>query len=192
MDITENEMQFVLLVFKSPETEYNARGISKKIGISHMGALKIAKRLERENIIISKDRGQAKFYKLNLNDEYVKQYVKFLLKREAEQSPPYVKRWINDLRNIKNAESALLFGSLLKKGKNAKDIDVLFITNDKNFSKLKNEIEDINAINIKRLHPMYQTKEDIKNNIEKEDKPLLNALKGIVVFGEDTLMEVIK
>ena len=192
MDITENEMRFVLLVFKSPETEYNARSMAKKIGISHMGALKIAKRLEREKIIISKKKGQAKFYKLNLKEVYVRQYIKFLLKREAEQSSLYVKRWVNDLKNIKNAECGLLFGSLLKKGKSANDIDILLITDDKKFSKLKKEIAEINTINIKRVHPLYQTKEDIKNNIEKKDKPLLNALKGIVIFGEDVLMEMFK
>lgn len=191
MDITENEMGLVLLIFKSPETEYNASSIAKKLGISPMGALKIAKRLEKDSIITSKKKGQARFYRINLNNEYTKQYVKFLLKRESEQSPNYVKRWVNDLKNIKNADCIILFGSLLKKGKEAGDIDALFITDNKRFSKLKKEIEEINSINIKRLHAMYQTKEDVKNNIKKEDRPLLNALKGIVVFGEDTLMEVL-
>ena len=102
--------------------------MAKKIGISHMGALKIAKRLEREKIIISKKKGQAKFYKLNLKEVYVRQYIKFLLKREAEQSSLYVKRWVNDLKNIKNADCGILFGSLLKKGKNSMDIDLLFST----------------------------------------------------------------
>ena len=191
MEITENEMQFVLLVFKSPETEYNANSIAKKLGISSMGALKIAKRLEKESIITSKEKGKARFYNLTLKNEYTKQYIKFLLKREAEQSPNYVKRWVNDLKNIKNADCGILYGSLLKKGKNAEDIDVLLITDNNKFSKLKKELEEINEINVKKLHPMYQTKEDIKNNIKKEDKPLLNALKGIVIFGEDALMEVL-
>src|SRR3989344_4826270 len=144
MNITHNEMQFVLLIFKSPEIEYNANSIAKKLGISAMGALKIAKRVEKENIITCKTKGKAKFYKLNLGSEYTKQYIKFLLK-----------------------------------------------TDNKKFQKLRKEIEEINSINIKKIHPMYQTKEDVKNNIKKEDKPLLNALKGIVVFGEDTLMGVL-
>lgn len=192
MDITENEMRFVLLVFKNPETEYNANSIAKKLGISPMGALKIAKRLEKENIVTSKEKGQAKFYKLNLDDEYTRQYVKFLLKREAEQSPSYIKRWVNDLKNIKNADCAILFGSLLRKENKARDVDILFITDDKRFLGLKNEIDEINTINIKKIHPMYQTKKDIENNIKREDKPLLNALKGIVAFGEDILIEVLK
>ena len=192
MEITDNEMKFVLLLFKSPETEYNANSISKKLEISSMGALNIAKRLEKENIISSKEKGKARFYRLNLSNEYASQYVKFLLKREAEQSPGYVKRWVNELKDIKNADSGILFGSLLRKREKANDIDALLITDKNKFSKLTEEIEEINKINIKKIHPMYQTREDIKNNIKKEDKPLLNALKGVVIFGEDVLIEVLK
>jgi|SRR3989344_4970280 len=192
MEITDNEMRFMLLMFKSPETEYNANSISKKLGISSMGALKIARKLEKENIIISEEKGKAKFYSLNLENEYTRQYIKFLLKREAEQSPSYIKRWINEIKKINNADCGILYGSLLKKGKNAEDIDLLLVTDNNKFSKLKKELQDINEINIRKIHPMYQTKEDIKNNIKKKDRPLLNALKGIVVFGEDVLMEVLE
>ena len=188
-EITNNEMVFVLKIFKSPEIEYNANSIAKEIGISSMGALKIAKRLEKENIISSKELGKAKFYSLNLESDYVKQYIKFLLKREAEQSHPYVKIWIEDIKKVKNVEAAILFGSILRKGKQAKDIDVLFIVKDKRqFSKLKKEIEDINLLHTKKIHPMFQTEEDFRNNIKKQDKPLLSAIKGIVVFGEDGIM----
>ena len=190
--ITNNEMLFVLSIFKNPEIEYNANSIAKHIGISSMGALKIAKRLAQENILISRELGRAKFYKLNFNNDYVRQYIKFLLKRESEQSPAYIKRWIIELRKIKSADSVILFGSVLKKHKESKDIDVLLITDGKRFSKLKKEIESINFINIKKLHPLYQTEEDIKKNIKKRDKPLLNAIKGTIVFGEDKIISLLE
>lgn len=189
--ITDNEMLFVLNIFKAPETEYNATSIAKHIGISSMGALKIAKRLEKENILISRELGKAKFYKLNFSD-YVRQYIKFLLKREFEQAPAYIKRWITELKKIKSADSVILFGSVLKKHEEAKDIDVLLVTNKKRFSKLKKEINNINLINIKKLHPLYQTKEDVRENIKKSDKPVLDAIKGIVVFGEDKIISLLK
>lgn len=190
--ITNNEMLFVLKIFKSPEIEYNANSIAKPMGMSSMGALKIAKKLEKQKVIISRKLGNAKFYKLNFNDEYVKQYIKFLLKRESEQAPAYIKRWITELKKIKSADSAILFGSILKKQEKAKDIDVLLITNKKKFSKLKKEIEEINFINIKKLHPLYQTKEDLEKNIKKWDKPIMGAIKGIVVFGEDKIISLLK
>ncbi len=157
-----------------------------------MGALKIARKLEKEDILISRELGRAKFYRLNFNNEYARQYIKFLLKIESEQSSAYVKRWIAELKKIKSADSIFLFGSILKKNEEAKDIDVLLITDKERFSKLKKEIEDINLINIKKLHPLYQTEEDIKKNIKKHDEPLLDAIKGIVVFGEDKIISLLE
>lgn len=191
-DITNNEMLFVLLIFKSPETYYNANSIARHLGISSMGALKIARKLEKEGILTSKELGKAKFYRLNVSNDYVMQYVRFLLKREAEQASPYLKRWLVEIKKIKNAHAAVLFGSILKKEKEANDIDVLLITDKKRFSKLEKEIDEINRINIKKLHPLYQTKEDLVKNIEKDDKPLLNAIKGIVAFGEDAIIELLE
>src|SRR3989338_1158476 len=190
-EITNNEMIFVLSIFKSPEVEYNANSIAKKMGISSMGALKIAKRLEKENIIKSKHLGKAKFYNLNLNNDYVRQYVKFLLKREAEQTHPYIKVWIEDINKIKSADAAILFGSVLRKQKEAKDIDVVLIINKKRYYKSKKEIEDIDLLNTKKIHQVYQTREDFRKNIKKEDKPLLSAIKGIVAFGEDVIIDLL-
>ena len=190
-DITNNEMLFVLSIFKSPEKEYNASNMAQHLGISPMGALKIAKRLERESILKSKQIGKARIYQINMKNDFAKEYIKFLLKREAERAPAYAKVWINELRKIKNADTAILFGSVLRK-REVNDVDALLVTNQKRFSKLKKEVEDINLINIKRLHPMYQSKKDIKANIKKEDKALLNAIKGIVAFGEDKLINLIE
>ena len=189
-DITNNEMLFVLSIFKSPEKDYNTSDIAKLLGISPMGALKIAKRLEKENILKSKSIGKAKVYKLNMENDYVKDYIKFLLKREAEQAPANIKMWLNELRKIKNADIAVLFGSILRK-KEVKDVDALLITDQKRFSKLKKEVESINLINIKKLHPMYQSKKDIRMNIKKEGKAILNAIKGIVAFGEDKIIDLL-
>ena len=157
-----------------------------------MGALKIAKRLEKENILTSRELGKARFYKLNFNSDYVKQYVKFVLKRESEQTPVYIKRWVVELRKIRGADFAILFGSVLKKHEEAKDIDVLLITDKRRFPKLKKEVDEINLINTKKLHPLYQTRKDLKENIKKRDKPILDAIKGIVIFGEDKIISLLE
>lgn len=191
-NITNNEMLFVLSIFKSPELEYNANKMAKHIGISSMGALKIARRLEKENLIVSKEFGKAKFYRLNFDNEYTIQYIKFLLKRESEQAQPYIKVWISEIKKIRSANAAILFGSILRKHQEAKDIDVILITDKKRFSKLEMEVEEINKMNLKRLHPIYQTKEDFIKNIKKGDKVLIDAIGGIVVLGEDMIIELLQ
>ncbi len=192
MDITEKEMQFMLLLFKNPEKEYNAHTIAKELSMSAMGALKIARRLEKEQLLNAKQFGKAIFYKLTTHNEYTKQYLSFLLKREAETVQPYIKRWITEIKKVKNADVSILFGSVLKKQKEANDIDVLFITDQKRFEAAKKEIETINAMNPKKIHPVYQTRKDFSENITKGDKIVLDALKGIIVYGEEILIKVMQ
>lgn len=190
--ITKKEIEAILTIFKNIDKEYNANSLSLVINITRMGALKIVKRLEKQGILKSKKLGKSVFYKINLDNEYALGYIIFLLKLEAEQTKPYIKRWINELKKIKNADIILLFGSILNKGDKANDIDVLFVTNQKKFNKLKKEIEGINELSEKKLHPIYQTIKDIKDNIKKKDKIVLNAIRGIVVFGHSNLLKVLK
>jgi predicted nucleotidyltransferase len=192
MEITENEISIILNILKSPEKDFNANNLSKVIGISSMGVLKILKRLKEENILIDKKIGNISIYKINFSNEYANSYTKFLIKREKEHSPPYVKRWIKDLKEIKEVESIVIFGSVLKKLKKAEDIDVLFILKDINFNKVKKRIQKLNQINDKKIHPLYQNKEDLKKNINKEDKIISSAIKGIVINGEETFIELLK
>ena len=192
-DITKNEMLIVLRIFKNTREEYNATSLSKIIKITRMGALKILKRLEKEEILTSRELGKAVFYNINFKNLYAREYIRFLLKRETENPPnTESKIWVRDLRQIKNADIAVLFGSILTKGKDANDLDILLVTDKNKFSSLKKEIEQINLPHTKRIHPIFQTEEDIKNNIKEEDKPLLNAIKGIVVFGEERFIDLIK
>ena len=191
-DITKKEMELVLAIFKSPEDEHNASSISKKLDISRMGALKIMKKLEKQGILESKQMGKAAFYKISRKNDYTRDYLTFMLKREAEQSSPYVRRWISEIRKIKNVNIAIIFGSVLRKESKANDIDVLFITEQKKFKNLKREVEDINLMNEKKLHPAYQAEEDLRENLKRHDKAILNALKGIAITGQKELVEALR
>lgn len=191
-DKTENEMKFILTLIKNPEHDFNSRNISKIINITPMGSLKIAKRLQKQGIIHSKLIGKSIIYKPNLENDYSKQYIKFLLQREAEYSSAYIKRWIADLKKIKKAEIIILFGSVLKKGEEANDIDALIVIKKENLNNIEKEIESINLLNKKKIHPIFQTKEDLEKNIKSLDKIILNAIKGIVILGEENFIDTIK
>jgi len=188
-EITKAEMDIVLKLVKSPEVDYNANSLAKTVGITAMGALKILKRLESESVLKSKKIGKAAIYRLNAENSYGRRHVELILSRESLHANHQVKRWVEELRKIKNADVIVLFGSVLEKP-NPNDIDVLLITDQKRFPKLQQEVKELNEINIKKIHPMYQTYHDIIKNIKKRDKPLLNAIKGIVVIGEEKFLEI--
>src|SRR3989338_768176 len=190
-DGRKNEMALILAIIKSPEIEYNANSLAKLLGLSAMGALKIARKLEADNILLSRKVGNAKIYSINNENEYANQYIKLLLKKEIEEASPYVKRWIREIQKIKRAQGSILYGSVLKKEKEAKDIDVLLIVNKNSFEAVKKQVEEINNLNEKKIHPLYQTKEDLKKHIKEKNKVILNALKGRMVSGEDTILQLL-
>jgi predicted nucleotidyltransferase len=188
-NITKNEMEAVLIILKSPEVMYNANSLAKVLKITSMGALKILKRLEKESIILGKQIGNAKIYRINTKKDYARKYVTLLLARESMQSSSTIKHWVNELRNVKSADLIILFGSVMRIH-DPNDIDVLFVTNQQRFKKLEDEVNELNKINVKKIHAIYQSTSDIIENIKKRDKPLLNAIKGIVVRGEEMFLEV--
>ena len=188
-EITKGEMDVILTLIKSPEIIYNANNLSKVIGITSMGTWKILKKLEQEELVKSKKIGKAIIYRINIEDSYTSKYVSLILARESQHTNPKIKRWITEIKKIKNGEVIILFGSILSK-ENPNDIDVLLITDQKRFAKLQQEIKEINEINIKKIHPMYQTYEDIIKNIKKKDKPILNAIKGIIIRGEEKFLNI--
>ncbi len=191
--ITENEMEAILLLLKDFDADYNANNLSKKLGITPMGALKILKKMEKQKLLNAKQMGKAMFYKPNLNSNYTRNFLKFLLQKKAEETKPGVKRWVKELRKLQdNAEIGILFGSVLEK-ESYNDVDLLIVLKQSQNSKINILINEISRINIKKIHVIKQTKEDVKQNIKKGDKVVLNAIKnGIVLFGYEKILKVIQ
>lgn len=189
---TKNEEKAILRILKNPKNEYNANSISKIMKVTSMGALKLLKRLEKEGILVQKKVSNISFYLLNFENSFAVSYASLMLESEAEHSSSYIKRWIGEVRKIKDAEIAIIFGSVLSKGENANDVDVLFVVEKGKFGDLKKEIEKLNLLNEKRIHSVFQTKEDLIGNIKKKDKVVLEAINGIVVFGESEFVKLMR
>ncbi len=193
LNITANEIKIVLFLFKNYNCEYNARTLSKKVGLSHVGTFKILKRLEKQIILTAKHFGRAIMYKVNFKNDYTKKYLKFLLEKESEQAIPRVKRWIIELEKFKNiSEIGVLFGSVLKK-EDYEDVDLLLVLKPQDNEKVNNLINSLNKINIKKLHVIKQTPADLTKNLKKNDKVIVSTTKnGIVLFGHDKLINIIE
>lgn len=182
-EITLNEMNIVLAILKHPRTQWNASMLGREIGITPMGALKILKRLKDQQTLITESVAQSNVYKLAKSD-YLTSYLIFLLKHEARD----YQRWIKELEDIA-AKAIILFGSTLTKS-NPNDIDLLILTNQAQFERIKEEIAKINSINTKKLHPVYQNYEDLVNNLKKKDPVIESAFKGVTLKGEESIIKV--
>ena len=186
------EMLVVLELLKNLKKEYNITGLAKEISLSPMGVLKILKKLENQEIVNLKKIGKSSVYNINWKNGETEDLVLVLLKNEIRNASPYLKRWGNEVKKINESEISIIFGSVLELEEKSQDIDVLFVVKKGKFDKLKEKINQVNKINEKEIHPIYQTLEDMKKNINKEDKIILGAIKGVIVLGHEKFIELIK
>lgn len=188
----KGEIRVISQLLKNSERDYSIRGISLEIGMSSMGTLKILKKLENNELVSSKKIGKSLIYRLNWKNDDIEEYLIFILKEEAKNSSAYIKRWMNEIKKINLAEISIIFGSILENGEKSNDIDVLFVVKEKNFDDLREKINRVNKINEKEIHPIYQTPDDIKKNINQKNKIILDAIKGVIVLGHREYINLIK
>ena len=187
---TAVEKDTVLKLFKDFTVEYNPSSIAKELKRTRAGTFKALNFLEKDVIVEGKNFGKARFYWINLEDEYARKNVEILLMEEAKE----YQRWKDEFKELFNyVDIVILFGSIIKNENKAKDIDLLLIFNEKNNSQVNRIIKSKNEVLLKKIHPMKQTREDLKENIKKRDRILINAIKeGIVLHGYEEFVELIK
>ncbi|HRZ86048.1 MAG TPA: nucleotidyltransferase domain-containing protein [Candidatus Paceibacterota bacterium] len=187
MNGLNNEQKIVKLLFKDFFSFYNSRIISKVIGISHAGAFKLLKNMTKKELVIPVRVGQATIYSLNQENPIVLRAVEMALTIEAQE----YKRWQEEFDELKNyVKFAILFGSILKNEKSAKDIDLLIVADKNNFSKIKKIVQDRNNLLNRKVHLLLQNISDFENDVRIKKKTMLEIISnGIVLFGQQEIVK---
>lgn len=192
--ISENGKIALKIIFTDYLTRYNSYNIKDKIGISDVGSLKLLRSLSERGFLVSEKIGNAIFYKPNLRNDYLLKLLELIFLDYSNLSS-FVKGWIYDLQIFKNmAKAVLLFGSILKKGKDAKDVDVCFILkHPDDYSEVQIKVSQLNSKSRLKIHPLYLTEKEFKKKLMEKDKPLLDIVKScVVVHGHELFVEVLK
>jgi len=185
--LTEREKAIVLLLTKDFTADYNARSLSKHVGMSSRGALKALKFLEQNEIVKGKRIGNAIIYKLAFN-EYTGELASLFLFEEARAKAP---RWVNEFEKFKKADVLILFGSVLRTNKH-NDIDLLILVEEKNYRALDEQVLEKNALLVRPIHPIWQVRADLEKNLRKKDPVVLEIIKtGLVLKGQRIIVEVL-
>lgn len=184
------EKKIVLRLFKDFTMDYNSSSIAKVLGKTRVGTFKAFNSLEKDSIVKGRNLGKARFYKINLEDEYARKNVETLLMEEAKN---YI-RWKDELSQLfELTDIIILFGSIIRNEEKANDVDLLLVFNKKNNNKVNQSIKEKNQLLIKKLHPVKQTRDDLRKNIIKGDKVIIDAIKnGIVLHGHEKIIWMIK
>jgi predicted nucleotidyltransferase len=187
---TQLEKKLVLQLFKDFTTNYNPSSVAKVLGKTRVGAFKALNSLEKDSIVRGRNLGRARFYRINLEDEYARINVETLLMEEAKK---YL-RWKDELKGLFECTNiVILFGSTIRNEEKAHDIDLLLVYDKNNNNKVNQFIKEKNQLLIKKLHPIKQTRDDLRRNIIKRDKVVIDAIRsGIVLHGYEKIIGMIK
>ena len=187
--IPKNTKKIILCLLRNLEL-VNINQISKKLNISVGSAFKILKDLEKNNLVLSSNLGNAKFYQINLNNEETIRWCEILLSEERRNLKGYSKIYAEEIQKFEHSELIILFGSVLT-NKEFNDVDVLFVTNKpKEVTKF---CLNLLKIRTKPVVPLILKKEDLIKEIKDKKEVVLNILKtGIILSGESALLGVLK
>ena len=185
----KNTKKIILYLLRNLEL-VNINQISKKLNISVGSAFKILKELEKNNLALSNDLGNAKFYQINLKNEETIKWCEILLSEERRNLKGYSKIYAEEIQKFEHAELIILFGSVLN-NKDFNDVDVFFISNQpKEVTKF---CLNLSKIRTKPVVPLILKKEDLINEIKNKKEVILNILKtGMILKGESALLGVLK
>lgn len=187
--IPKNIKKILLYLLRNFELS-NINQISRKLNISVGSAFKILRELEKNGIVLVKRLGNAKYYNLNLENNETIKICELLLLEEKRKLKNYAKIYADEIKDFKNAELIILFGSILK-NKGFNDVDVLFITNG--VKEISRFCLDISKVKSKPVVPLILKKSDLIKEIKNKKNSILDIIKtGVIIKGESIFLEVIK
>ena|SRR3989338_5624493 len=190
LSLTSKERETLLILFKDFASYYNANSISKILNISHVGAQKIFGRLLKENLVVNKTIGKSIIYKLNLENDYAKTLIAFLLADEANN----FKRWKEEFKELfEKNRIIMMFGSAIKNYSQAHDIDVMLVIENKDVAEVNEILKTKGEILPKNLHVIKLTHKDLSENLKKKEKAMIDIVKNaIILYGQEKYVEILK
>ncbi len=188
--ITQKEKEALLMIFKDFSSYYNANSLSKILGISRIGTMNILKKFHKKEILINKKIGKSIVYKVNLNDDYARKLISFLLADEANN----FKRWKDEFKELfKKERIVMLYGSTIRNYEKARDIDIMIVIKKNEYKEVVKVLRERQEFLPKKIHSIKLTTKDLLNNLEKKQKAIVDIGKNaIILYGQDKYVEIIK
>ena len=169
--------------------------LAENLKITRVGAWKILKKMQSEKLInLSKiSSGKTNTYIINLNWENpaLEKRLSLYLTEEAMKN----NRWINNFLELENkTDFLMIYGSILNYEANANDIDILGMVSDKKrFVEIEKIILKIQKTQIKKIHALFFTKQELLEEIKKSNNAFIDAIKkGVILFGQENFIKFLK
>jgi len=190
VSLTKNERKALIILFKELSSYHNANSLSKNLGISRVGTMKMLKKLHKEELLIDKKIGKSIVYKLNLNYDYAIDLISFLLSDEANN----FKRWKDEFKGLFKKERVVMFyGSAIRDYAKARDIDIMIIRGKKESGEVYKVIAERQKFIPKKIHVIDLTPEEFVKNLRQKKKAIMDIVKNaVILYGQNRYVGLIK
>jgi len=166
LSLSDNEFSVISFLVRNFTERLTIRNIAQKLGFSAAGVFNILKKLEKEEIVTGERLGTGLFYSINF-DNKVAEHLSSIVLLMSEQEMQKL-----NMDTFKGSKAAVFDNkTLLLVTDNVSVFDVL--------------IPNVNVI--------MKTEDEMIALLRKKDSEMLQMLrKGIVLFGESKIVEIIK
>lgn len=192
--MTYNESLILKTLLKTLDKRLTITLLAKELKLSRVGIWKLLKKLEQHKLVLLSPLGTGKTstYSVNLNWEnpLLGKNLSLILSEEAIKN----QRWLDNFKELEGKTSFLIiYGSILYSSKEANDIDILSIFEKNNSHEIDNLINKIQKTQIKKIHFLNLSKEELKTELKKPNKAFIDAIKkGIILFGQEKFIKFIE
>ena len=166
LSLSDNEFSVLNFLIRNFSEKLTIRNIAKRLNFSSAGVFNILKKLEKQNIVVGEKLGTGLFYSINFENriaEHLASVVLLYYEGAVEKV---------NLEQLKEAKAAIL------------EKDNLLIITD-NITTTTMTIVGFKAV--------QKTEDEVIALLRKKDQAMLQVLKkGIVLFGEDNVVDIIK
>jgi|SRR3989344_78032 len=185
----------LLLLLKDFSVIHTITSLANDLHLSRVGAWKVIKKLEENNFIVVRPTGSGKtntfLLKLNWDNALAEKTLSLYLTEEALSQ----KRWKANFAELEGkVDFLILYGSILHFPQEAKDIDLVGVTSQKNkFVGIQQIIDKIQKTQSKKIHSLNFTEMEFQEELLKPNKAFIEAIKkGAILFGQDNFIQFMK
>src|SRR3989338_1521109 len=165
LSLSDNEFSVISFLVRNFPEKLTIRNIAQRLDFSAAGVFNILKKLEKQGIVVSEKLGTGLFCKINFENKIACHLAEIVLLYSEEKTEV-------DAEKLRQAKAAIFDKKLL-----------LLITD--NITTFDASIPDIDV--------MTKTEDEVIALLRRKDSGILQLLKnGVVLFGEDKIVEIIK
>ena len=165
LSLSDNEFSVLSFLVRNFTERLTIRNIAQRLNFSPAGVFNILKKLEKNNIVKGQKFGTGLFYEINFENRIAEHLAKIVLLHSDEKIGI-------DIEQLKQAKASIF------------DKKTLLLITD-NITVLDVSVPNVEVIT--------KTKDEVIDLLRKKDLAMLQLLrKGVVLFGEEEIVDIIK